>query len=287
MGKVSVVTVVREHVCAVFRQDQGSPQIDGTVDAASRSCIKSAEKMLRLFEGLTRTGNLTRFSFTDFQGCSIATIVLLVAGIIEEEGNCKTKACFGLDCLRRMTGGNATAIMGIHFVEEVQAISNEAAARLEAMRARRDPAVAKSGTSEASEYSRWAQWLATAAALEAEDGNQSSQQTTPHDTFDVRQPRGSRGTFTTNSPVSDLVRATSEWEQTAAIQLQQMSTPTYPLSGVGPRALGNMTQDDSLILGAECYPSAYNDDHVYLMGLTGLDVLNFADQLDQAINIPS
>ncbi|KAK2042410.1 hypothetical protein LZ31DRAFT_596410 [Colletotrichum somersetense] len=48
--------------------------------------------MIELFECLYRSGNLAWFSFTDFQGCSIATIILLLAGILtRDSGRSKWK----------------------------------------------------------------------------------------------------------------------------------------------------------------------------------------------------
>ncbi|KAH8898285.1 hypothetical protein GQ53DRAFT_759539 [Thozetella sp. PMI_491] len=282
MGKVSVVTVVRAHLHSAFNPSEAVPRLDATVEKLSRSCIKSAKKVLQLFEGLKHTGNLTRFSFTDFQGCSLATTILLVAGIIEEDGDCSTRAAFGLDCLRLMTGGNNTAVVGIRFVEALQSIAQEAATRLKAVRPGRRASGIPSSAHEAGEFTRWAQWLNTAAAMESDVRSPPKQPAVPEAAVVTQTPQSVRSTFVATSCVTtELVSEPSEWERAAALQLEQMAASSYPILEPAPRpSIDSMTQHDSLLLGPDFHSSIYADDHAYLMGLTGLDVLTLPDQLD-------
>jgi hypothetical protein len=287
MGKVSVVTVVRARLRSAIRQGKECPQIDEKVDLLARSCINNAKKMLQLFEGLTRTKNLTRFSFTDFQGCSIATIILLVAGIIDEEGDCKKRATFGLQCLRRMSGGNPTAIMGIHFVEAVESISTEAATQMETVRAREGTAVPRTEAPTMSDYIQWTQWLTTAVAREPADMSHSDHLSTAYDGLTMGTlPSNVQNTAMTNPLVSDLVRVTSEWEQAAAVQLQQMPTSSFVFPEVRRETLDNGAPQESITMGTDYHTTIYGDDHFYLMGLTGLDMLDFSDSPDQVIHLP-
>ncbi|CAM1501343.1 Fc.00g105050.m01.CDS01 [Cosmosporella sp. VM-42] len=156
MGKVSLVTVVRAHLQYHFRQEREPFLIDKTVERLSQSCIKAGRKLLQLFEDLARNRFITRFSFTDFQGCSIATIVTLLAGILCRDSGYESRVAFGLECLRRMSGGNMTAKMGVRFVEALQSIANEAAQKL----SRLTPETVAStvgGTSNSNvEYNEWA-----------------------------------------------------------------------------------------------------------------------------------
>jgi hypothetical protein len=96
----------------------------------SKPCVKAAQKMLELFGKIRNVGKLTKSSFTDFQGCSIATMVLLVAGILERDLCYETRISFGLDCLRSMAGDNAAATTGVDFMEALKSIADEAAEKL-------------------------------------------------------------------------------------------------------------------------------------------------------------
>lgn len=86
--------------------------------------------MLELFELVSKTGNMTKSSFTDFQGCSIATMVLMVAGITKRDLCYDVRVDFGLNCLREMAGDHATAINGVAFMEALQSIVDEAATKI-------------------------------------------------------------------------------------------------------------------------------------------------------------
>lgn len=159
MGKVFLVTVVRTNLNQYFYPKPQPPHINETVDKLSLSCTKAARKLLLLFENLTRTRNITRFSFTDFQGCSIATIVTLVSGILDRDSTYHARVAFGLDCLRKMATGNMTVKMGVKFVEAVQSIANEAASKLHHTSSFQGSTQVTGGPETASEYSQWADWL--------------------------------------------------------------------------------------------------------------------------------
>lgn len=128
MGKFKVVSTVRSRL----RHSTGHvhPGIESTTTQLSKSCIKAAKKMLDLFACIDRTGQMTKSSFTDFQGCSIATMILLVAGILERDLCYEARISFGLGCLKRMAGDHAAAINGVHFMEALKAIADEAAEKL-------------------------------------------------------------------------------------------------------------------------------------------------------------
>lgn len=130
MGKYSIVAEVRAHL----RRTLGGATTTCTAELRSSqlsvACVKAAKKMLRLFENICKTGNMTKSSFTDFQGCSIATMVLLIAGIVERDFCYETEVRFGLNCLRSMAGEHLTATTGVAFMEALQSIADEAAEKL-------------------------------------------------------------------------------------------------------------------------------------------------------------
>lgn len=102
---------------------------------------------------------MTRFSFTDFQGCSIATIVTLIAGILDRDSGYEARVTLGFDCLRRMAAGNMTAQMGVRFVDAVGSITNEATEKLHRASCSNKRQEEDVGSGPTSAYNQWAEWL--------------------------------------------------------------------------------------------------------------------------------
>ncbi|KAG9250221.1 fungal-specific transcription factor domain-containing protein [Emericellopsis atlantica] len=279
MGKVSVVTVVRDHL----RQNlsgQGlmnAPALDAAVRDLSYACSRAASKILRLFEMLSNTGNITRFSFTDFQGCSIATIVTLLSGIQGRDSGYEGRVTFGLDCLRKMAAGNMTAKVGVRFVEALQAIADEAVMKLR--HAEHDHQHEVGLDSGAAEYTRWAQWLSRAENEPQSLGSPSTIAT------NVAQPAVMLGapptTDNSNLPMTPSVRDAAMWDHPTN---DSLLPPLAPPSAVAP-ALSTFTarpmfehSNHNGGYGDDFLPSSlYGDDQNFLMGLTGLDVLDFSE----------
>ncbi|OHW97473.1 thiamine repressible gene regulatory protein thi1 [Colletotrichum incanum] len=247
MGKVSVVTV--------------------NIKQSSDACIKAAKKMIDLFDGLSRSGNMARFSFTDFQGCSIATIIVLLAGILDRDSGYESRMAFGLSCLRRMAcGGNATARMGVRFVEALQSITNEARCKLLATQPGQENKVGTS-VEGADDYGRWADWLAKAEAIHNLSGDESELEHAEDSTLNLTTPLSLRHGM-----------QPSTWNEAAALQLQELSVSKFALpidnAEVPPG------QHSVAIPSAEdvWMPSfTWSDDEMYLMGLTGMGVLDFTN----------
>jgi hypothetical protein len=104
------------------------------MEVMARHCIRAATKILQLFKRLYISGNMSQFSFTDFQGVSIASIVLLLASILDSDETTERLIEFGLDCLRSLAAGNSSAEMGVEFVQKFRDIVEEAAERLRSAR---------------------------------------------------------------------------------------------------------------------------------------------------------
>ncbi|RSL48867.1 hypothetical protein CEP54_012693 [Fusarium duplospermum] len=266
IGKVSLITAVRTTLQHHLSQEVQPLKIDGATERLSKSCVKAARKLLQLFEDLARTGNTARFSFTDFQGCSIATIVTLISGILERDSTYVSRVNFGLNCLRDMAAGNLTAKVGVRFVETLQSISNEAADKLRQSGTFSEEVQEDSESLHPSAYNDWAAWLA------------SQQPQTSH--FDGPVERDttnvvaltSRESSAPNVNLYNLQHADEDtgWNHrdgqglgslsATALLMQQPTTGSEPL------------------VVSECdFTSAiYSDDQSFLIGLTGLDLLDFA-----------
>ncbi|TDZ17354.1 putative transcriptional regulatory protein [Colletotrichum orbiculare MAFF 240422] len=265
MGRVSVVTVVRARLRTVFCPDERPSEVRPSIEKSSEACIKAAKKMLELFEGLSKSGNVARFSFTDLQGRSIATIVVLLAGILDRNSGYDGRVAFGLDCLRKMaSGGNTTARMGVRFVEALQAITNEARAKL--LTVNRKPKIQHPAVSgQTSGYGDWKDWVTNFETMDTSSDSEGEAQLSDSSSPNLGE-----------SGVTGVMLPTP-WDEAAALQLQEMSAGDFRVPMAAP---GDIMDDQ----GGEALPSADdgwpplfvgNDDQMYLMGLTGMDVLDF------------
>lgn len=256
MGKVALVTVARTKL---RRADCEMPDVSDHVKELAICCSKAAIKTLQLFESLNRSRKITRFSFTDFQGCSIATIVTLVSGIIERDSSYDIRVNFGLDCLRKMATGNMTAKLGVRFVEAVQSITNEAARKrqLEA------PLSQDTSNSIHSRYYQWIEWL-----TEQEDSQRRPDcMVRPHEESPLTRENADQNSDPWLATQSTF-RDTSTWK----ILVEQNTPETSSV----PR--NSLTESPGSLepLGYDFLSSLHSDEHSFLMGLTGLDALDFS-----------
>jgi hypothetical protein len=271
MGKVSVVTMVRAHLRHRFGRDSQPLQLEAHIEPLSRSCIRAAKKMLQLFEDLRRSGNLTRFSFTDFQGCSISTIVVLLAGILERDSTYERQVTFGLDCLRQMAEGNMAAKMGVGFVEALQSIANEAVDKLrgteEHPRATTPGEPSQPPPPVASDYNGWIKWLSKQNQI-SNEADAAPSQVLPSATTLLPMPNAEAWALA--QPPSN---GFTSWDGAAA--LQQLSVPSFEAPNIGQqnRDISNVAQS----IDTDFFSTLYSDDPTFLMGLTGLDVLGFSE----------
>ncbi|GAB1740482.1 hypothetical protein NU219Hw_g5585t1 [Hortaea werneckii] len=287
MGKVAVVTVARAHVASTLRRDRTPTPLDPAVVAVAHSCIKSARKMLGLFEDLYKTGNITRFSFTDFQGCSIATIVLLVGSLISGEQECRTIASAGLDYLRLMAGKQVTPLKGVRFVEAVQTIVVEASLKASANKEHRTSPTPITFEPAASEYNQWAEWLQTVQDVEAGTASQES----PAEQSSSRPLSGTQNQHIRQqdlpaSLAEDFTDATSSVIASRSIRTRGQEATAFHTSfeydnGPNPGDEVFSTTAVSTLGGST------GTDHDFMMGLTGLSVLDFPDEIDMDLTFGS
>ncbi|KAK9783718.1 putative Transcription factor domain-containing protein [Seiridium cardinale] len=271
MGKVSVVTVVRAKLRYHLGRDSQAPEIAQHIEALAKTCVKAAKKTLRLFEDIRTTGNLTRFSFTDFQACSIATIVVILAGILERDAGSERQVSFGLDCLKKMAEGNVTATMGVSFVEALQSIANEAVAKLMQMRSNFNLPTDEPPPLQ-SDYHSWASWLSRQnSSSNSIDAALSEPQLPGSSTLQQMEPAAWPLPQAPSTPTGFTT-----WDGAAA--LQQLSIPalaTVDLTENGQGTFQPQTMDTAF------FSNMYNDDQAFLMGLTGFDILGFPGLQDE------
>ena len=259
-GKANLVKRVRSYLQIHLSQRAQAISVDYT-DDVSKPCVKAAKKILRLYEDVRRTGNLTRFSFTDFQGCSVATSLVLLASILDRDLDFERHINFGLDSLRRMAEGNATAMAGLKFVEALQSIAKEAVQRLHQVN------MAASTTEQpnlrTSDYSAWADWLTY----------QSRQPSIPDDPDG--QPRlGENLLPVVDSVSSDAPHLMDSITWNGAVALQQLSVPSTTTPSGGFQGPTESTE----LLDPSMFTMDHYEDTTFLMGLTGFDMMGFSFQ---------
>lgn len=220
--------------------------------------------MLSMFEEIKGTGNLTRFSFTDFQGCSTATIIVLLAGILERDSGYDARVKLGLDCLHRMAEGNMTAKMGVSFVGALQSIANEAVERLQDIHSPTE-ATQSSNAGQSSDYGTWLEWLSRANSLHSGIASPSGQ-SIPEQTSSTLQPQNA-GPWA----LGNQIPGSLSWDGVTPLQQMTPHSLMVPLPDNATHHAGNL---DPYLFSA---PGPFDDDQVYLMGLTGMDVLNFVE----------
>ncbi|KAG7409383.1 putative transcriptional regulatory protein [Fusarium oxysporum f. sp. rapae] len=260
MGKMSLITVVRMTLRGHLGDDSEPCNIDEKAEKLSKSCAKASKKLLQLFEDLNQTGYTTRFSFTDFQGCSIATIVTLIAGILDRDPGYERRVRFGLDFLRRMATGNPNAQVGVRFVEALRSISNEAWSKLS--RSKQPPDNVTNEGLQSSAYNEWAEWLSNQEQSQSANNNEAVGDGALGADQNTQVPPGADAEYWSAGP-EDM-----EWSsRTDAVLEPLMSRLPIPQ----PQAGEQLDPFETYRLSA-----TYNDDQPFLMGLTGFDVLDFA-----------
>lgn len=213
--------------------------------------------MLSLFEKLHASGKMTKSSFTDFQGCSIATMILLVAGIVERDLCYDVQVPFGLNCLRQMAGEHATAITGVTFMEALQSITDEAAEKLR--NARRNTAVAAAQTPEST------QTTMTYAPSAFDSAGNRDMQSSSTSSLDPMLSEGPQHT----QLLAD--ETTAELPPTTTERISQQAI--CDTSRNGP---GDLAWESGLATTGDPFAMLQFDNEAFLMELTGLDVLGFA-----------
>ncbi|RKK67478.1 hypothetical protein BFJ69_g14480 [Fusarium oxysporum] len=258
IGKASLIMRVRTNLQRHLGQGSQPRPVDPTAENLSASCTRAAKKLLQLFEKLVQSGNSARFSFTDFQGCSIATIITLIAGILQRDSTYDTRVNFGLNCLRQMVNGNPAATVGVKFVETLQSISDESARKLRQSGTFTDTHEREEATSP-SAYNYWAEWLA------AQERSFNQGYSVPaRETTSGNVPVGGTPSLW---PVSITLGESWSGELHPGVEASSAQRPSISL----PSGASGLD-----IVGNDHLSTLYHDDQNFLMGLTGLDVLDFA-----------
>lgn len=122
----AVLHLLRRDLKSLFgKLDEKDVPDDDRLERLAEDCVEAAKSIIGLFEMLQQTESLGIFSFTDFQGCSIATVILLLESMRCGNKTNSLSIDTGFSCLRYMATENQHANLGIKYVEELRAIANQ------------------------------------------------------------------------------------------------------------------------------------------------------------------
>ncbi|KAK1482584.1 fungal specific transcription factor domain-containing protein [Colletotrichum cuscutae] len=265
IGKTSVVTKIRSHLrSAASGLPEPQTTEDDDITRQFRSCGIAAKKMLSILEDASQSGNMAPRSFTDFQGCSIATIIVILTGILERDSAYDARVAFGLRCLRRMADLHMAGRIAVRFVEALISIAEEARAKVRPFGSTQfDGDV----NQEASEYLLWTDWL--------------NRNTDPSGTERNRSNATKQRSLAHSEAAQAASGASPMWEEAAALlQLRNPSTPNQALvveDVALPPSAPELPEEAPFDLGldADFPPATFAENHMQLMGLTGMDMLDF------------
>ncbi|KAL0943911.1 thiamine repressible gene regulatory protein thi1 [Colletotrichum truncatum] len=263
VGKTSVVATIRSHLRCAIPDNALLSTLDETTTRQFRSCSRAAKKILNLLECASNTGNIAPSSFTDFQGCSIATIIVVLTGILERDSAYEAQVDFGLSCLRKMANVHTAGRMAVCFVEALLSIAKEARAKLEAskeMQLQTELGIVDS------DYLGWADWFAGAV------GSSGGEETRPSEPR-ISPPANSG----TTGPRPDVLPV---WEEAAALlRLRNPPTPSHTRQpddvALSPSFMSHEEPRFDAGIDVDIPGFSFTENHMQLMGLTGMDMLDF------------
>jgi hypothetical protein len=122
----ALLFLLRRHLKKLFGRPEDYEQIDDLrLERFSVKCVDAARSIIELFDMLQEAHSLGMFSFTDFQGCSTATVVLLLDCMLHGKQTNTRSVDTGYACLSFMAIGNDYAKTAISYVQELHSIAEE------------------------------------------------------------------------------------------------------------------------------------------------------------------
>lgn len=126
MCRSALIALLRRRLEQLF--DGTDEQQDNCILPLERyagQCVESAKAMINLFETLQRLRYLGMFSYTDFQGCSTDTVVLILDCICQGQTPDSHFVETGLSCLEFMAIENHQAKTSLRIVQELRSIAQD------------------------------------------------------------------------------------------------------------------------------------------------------------------
>jgi hypothetical protein len=242
----ALLFLLRRHLKKLFGRPEDYEQIDNLrLERFSVKCVDAAKSIIELFDMLQEAHSLGMFSFTDFQGCSSATVVLLLDCMLHGKQTNTRSIETGYACLSYMAIGNIYAKTAIGYVQELHSIAEEV---LDMSRSTASDQPMDHDDSGIIAYEEWARGV-------------------------------TQGSITGLSRTSIILADNMQPNQSMSV-----AYPTSLAAVAGPSLLSSdptLTEDfrygntSSIELGTPSASLPNDIDEAFLFGLTGLDALDF------------
>lgn len=253
----ALLFLLRLHLHKLFgkSKEQEIPYRD-RLERLADDCVDAGKSIIGLFEMLQQTDSLGMFSFTDFQGCSTATVVLLLESM---RRGIETNSAFidtGFSCLRYMATENQHAKTGIRYVEELRAAADEVIEKSAQLPiGKRDKSIGDYGMTA---YQEWIQAVV----------DRHSAQTTDYESATMVEPS------TIAEPTQNSALRSPNPESDFSTKGLQEPSKTVDESG-------QLTLQSASEFAVPTMALLEDPSDTFLFGLTGLDALDFLILDDQ------
>lgn len=124
-----LVIVARQRLSQASVPQEALTEPDPQALRLSTECSTAAQDMIANFDRVRQAKLMARFSWTDFQGCSTAILVILFYRVIEQNLDYERTIDTGLHILKVLAEASKPAQLALNFVQEFKKIVEEAVQR--------------------------------------------------------------------------------------------------------------------------------------------------------------
>ncbi|KAL1862443.1 hypothetical protein VTK73DRAFT_6884 [Phialemonium thermophilum] len=136
MGRRALLRHVQRHLSRRHRHARDSSSVPNQEDAGSspsaaattceatliRECVAAAIRIIQLVNYLWETGKLARFSFTDLNCCSTATLIVMVHEIAQQHPLYSSSVETAMQAMSHMATGCRNAKEGLRLIRHLQRV---------------------------------------------------------------------------------------------------------------------------------------------------------------------
>lgn len=180
-----LIAAARQQLGRKLAPEEDLSNIDPQASALALRCSTAARNMITNFDRFRQAQLLARFSWTDFQGCSTATLVILFHSVIEQDLTHQSMVNSGLGTLRVLAEASKPAQLALNFVQDVKEIIEEAV-----QRSQHADDVPDNADHPRQSYKNWLSMLAAQKVVPTMETTEQSRQAADEPAMALAEPRG-------------------------------------------------------------------------------------------------